>query len=82
MEIKLTGSSFYLPFSSLYFSEFFDKQQGRDSPARSGEDRTEGRADRLFTRFQRSMQYPFLRLKEYSRLLQKLAESFEVVSNP
>lgn len=66
----------------MCFSEFFDKYQGRDSPARSGEDRTESRSDRSFTRFLRSMKYPFLRLKEYSRLLQKLSESFEVVSGP
>ncbi|XP_076459413.1 LOW QUALITY PROTEIN: alsin-like [Babylonia areolata] len=59
-------------------SEFFDKNQGRDSPARSGEERQqEGRGERAYSRFQRSMQYPFLRLKEYSRLLQKLVESVD-----
>ncbi|KAK7113743.1 alsin-like isoform X2 [Littorina saxatilis] len=61
-------------------NEFFDKYQGRDSPSKSAEDRTEAKMDRSFCRFQRSMQYPFLRLKEYSRLLQKLAESFPLNS--
>lgn len=58
-------------------SDFFDKTQGRDSPARSGEDRQEVRGDRSYARFQRNMQYPFQRLKEYSRLLQKMVDSFD-----
>lgn len=75
-------SKLYFPVIVLFsftFSEFFDKYEIRDLPLQGGEDKTD-KGDKASSRFRSSMQYPFFRLKDYSRLLQKIADNFEVVS--
>nr|KAG5713439.1 hypothetical protein BaRGS_024987 [Batillaria attramentaria] len=62
-------------------SEFFDKYQSRESPARTGEEKSEQKVEKSMGRFRSSMQFPFFRLKEYSRLLQKIAESLQLNSD-